>query len=82
MQSQANINPSTAGCCQVGTRLVAGGLLGPHSSARPRYVGGLRLHLLAPLDGVKWASEAPVVMSNRRPRQQSGVFGRAPGRPA
>ena len=37
----SNINPSTARCPRAGTRLVAGALLRPHSSARPRYVGGL-----------------------------------------
>ena len=42
---------SSARWCQVGTRLVAGGLLGPHSSARPRYVGGLRLPTPPPVCG-------------------------------
>ena len=85
-------NPSTARCCQVGARLGTGGLLGPHCCAGPCYVGGPRLPTPpalcdkepAPLDcskhfslGAKQTSEAAVAVSNRRPRQQSGVPGRA-----
>ena len=56
---------STARCRQAGTRLVAGSLLRPHNSARPRYVGGLRLPTPPPVCGEEPSGRARPQLSRR-----------------